>query len=101
MNNIFHNYLDQYASAFLDDIIIYLEMLKEHTQHVHEVLKQLAEAGLYLRRKKYLFYRTEVRHNPVSGHSADRPRKSEGNYRLADTKKSQEGTGLSWADELL
>src|SRR5437762_2930449 len=60
MNNILRECLDCFASAFLDDIIIYSRTLEEHKRHVTEVLEQLAKAGLYLKRKKCEFHKTEI-----------------------------------------
>src|SRR5205809_6418191 len=60
MNNILRECLDYFASAFLDDIIIYSRTLEEHKQHVTEVLEWLRKAGLYLKRKKYQFHKMEV-----------------------------------------
>jgi hypothetical protein len=34
MNDVLFDYLDKFASAYLDDIFIYSETLKEHRRHV-------------------------------------------------------------------
>ena len=60
MNDILRECLDHFASAFLDDIIIYSRTLEEHKRHVTEVLERLRKAGLYLKRKKCQFHKTEV-----------------------------------------
>src|SRR5204862_7601863 len=60
MNNILRECLDCFASAFLDDIIIYSRTLEEHKQHVMEVLEQLRKVSLYLKRKKCQFHKMEV-----------------------------------------
>ena len=60
MNDILRECLDRFASAFLDDIIIYSHTLEEHKRHVTEVLERLRKAGLYLKRKKCQFHKTEV-----------------------------------------
>jgi len=41
MNNTLFNYLDDFCTAYLDNIIIYSKDLLEHKGHVHKVLKQL------------------------------------------------------------
>src|SRR5436309_5150736 len=61
MNNILREYLDRFTSAFLDDIIIYSRTLEEHKQHVMKVLEWLKKVGLYLKRKKCQFHKTEVK----------------------------------------
>src|SRR5437762_10983806 len=60
MNNILQGCLDCFTSAFLDNIIIYSRTLEKHKRHVTEVLEWLAKAGLYLKRKKCEFHKTEV-----------------------------------------
>src|SRR5205814_9376380 len=61
MNDILMECLDRFASAFLDDIIIYSHTLEEYKRHVTEVLEQLRKVGLYLKRKKCQFHKTEVK----------------------------------------
>jgi hypothetical protein len=39
-------YLDDFAVAFVDDILIYSETIEEYIQHVKKVLQRLREAGL-------------------------------------------------------
>ena len=39
-------YLDDFATAFIDDILIYSETMEEHIEHVKKVLQRLREAGL-------------------------------------------------------
>jgi hypothetical protein len=41
MNNTLFDYLDDFCTAYLDDIIIYSKNLLEHKEHVYKVLKQL------------------------------------------------------------
>lgn len=46
INDILFDALDDYATAYLDDIIIYSDDPQEHTRHVREVLRRLTAAGL-------------------------------------------------------
>jgi hypothetical protein len=46
MNDVLIEYLDEFCLAYLDDILIYLENLEEHEEHVKKVLTRLREAGL-------------------------------------------------------
>ena len=41
MNNILFNYLDNFYTAYLDNILIYLEDPLEHKLHVKKVLQHL------------------------------------------------------------
>ena len=41
MNNVLFNYLDDFYTAYLDDILIYLDNPLEHEIHVKKVLDYL------------------------------------------------------------
>src|SRR3954453_6153268 len=46
MNDILFDYLDDFCTAYLDDILIYSEDPLEHDEHVRKVLGHLRAAGL-------------------------------------------------------
>ena len=46
INDIFFDCLDDFVTAYLDDILIYSENELEHTEYVRKVIKRLQEAGL-------------------------------------------------------
>ena len=49
INWVLREFLDEFVSAYLDDILIYTNgSLKEHRRHVRSVLAKLQEAGLYI-----------------------------------------------------
>lgn len=48
VNDILYDALDDYATAYLDDILIYSGTLEEHIKQVREVLKRLIDAGLQI-----------------------------------------------------
>jgi hypothetical protein len=52
INNVLRKHLDQFCIAYLDDIVVYLNLLEEHREHVRLVLAKLREAGLYLKLSK-------------------------------------------------
>ena len=60
INDVLHPFLDNFCTAYLDDILIYSDTLQEHKIHVKQVLEVLAKAGLHLKPEKYEFHRTEV-----------------------------------------
>ena len=60
MNDIFSNLLDVCVVIYLDNILIYLNNMSEHHQHVKEVLKCLYKAGLYAKAKKCKFHSESV-----------------------------------------
>jgi len=60
MNDIFSDLLNVCVMIYLDDILIYLNNISEHQQHVKEVLKRLCKAGLYAKAEKYEFHSESV-----------------------------------------
>jgi len=46
INDVLFDYLDDFCTAYLDDIIIYSEDPLEHKCHVRKVLERLRQAGL-------------------------------------------------------
>ena len=46
MNNILFDYLDDFYTAYLDDILIYLDNKLEHKQYVKKVLERLRNTSL-------------------------------------------------------
>ena len=52
MNNIFSDLSDICIVIYLDDILIYLNNMSKHYQHVKEILKRLYKAGLYAKAEK-------------------------------------------------
>ena len=62
INDTLREYLDIFYTAYLDDILIYNESLKEHQKHVKKVLQALRKTGLQAEIDKYEFYITETRY---------------------------------------
>ena len=60
MNDIFSDLLDVCVMIYLDDILIYLNNMFEHHQHIKEVLKHLYKAGLYAKAEKCKFHSKSV-----------------------------------------
>ena len=52
------DYLDNFITAFVDDLIIYSKNETEHEKHVKIVLERLCVAGLQVSIKKYKFHIT-------------------------------------------
>jgi transposase InsO family protein len=56
INWTLREYLDEFCSAYLDDVLIYTDgSLKQHQDHVRKVLSKLQDAGLYVDIKKCEF----------------------------------------------
>src|SRR5213083_2747646 len=56
INDVIHEYLDKFAVAYLDDILIYSNTLEEHIEHVRLVLKKLFAHGLFVKLEKCEFH---------------------------------------------
>ncbi len=60
INDALRQYLNQFVIVYLNDIMIYLSILKEHVNHVFKVLKCLNRRNLHLKLKKCEFHQKEV-----------------------------------------
>ena len=56
------NYLDDFYTAYLDDILIYSNNKLEHEHHVRKVLERLRNAGLQINLKKCEFHVTRTKY---------------------------------------
>jgi hypothetical protein len=62
INDAIREALDIFASACLDDVLIYSDSEEEHVGHVEWILQRLLEAGLYLKPEKHEFHKEAVRY---------------------------------------
>ena len=62
MNSILLDYLDDFCTAYLDDILIYSDNEAEHELHVMMVLQRLRDAGLQVDIKKTEFHVTRTKY---------------------------------------
>ena len=62
MNDVLFDYLDDFCTAYLDDILIYLNNELEHEFHVRKVLQRLRDAGLQVDLKKCEFSVTRTKY---------------------------------------
>ena len=56
INTVLAEYLDQFAIAYLDDILIYSKTEEEHEEHVKKILEALNKYNLYLKPEKCEFH---------------------------------------------
>ena len=61
INNTLMGYLDDFCSAYIDDILIFSATQEEHEIHVRRVLERLREAGLQADIKKCEFHVTQTK----------------------------------------
>src|SRR5437016_442976 len=62
MNDVLFDYLDNFCTAYLDDIMIYLANKLEHQEHVCKILLQLWEASLQVDICKSEFHVTQTKY---------------------------------------
>ena len=62
INDVLHEFLGCFATAYIDDILIFSKSLKEHRRHVRQVLEKLRAAGLQLDIEKCEFHQPEVKY---------------------------------------
>ena len=60
MNRVFQSYLDRFFIVFIDDILVYLGSLEEHSEHLRTVLQTLRERQLYAKLSKCRFWLDKV-----------------------------------------
>lgn len=60
MNEVLRPFLDDFAMAFLDDILIYSKTYEEHLKHIRAVLDKLRQENLYAKLSKCEFLKSEV-----------------------------------------
>src|SRR5258705_3655663 len=60
INEVLGNLLDICAVGYIDDILIYLDSIDQHQDHIQEVLRCLQEARLYANPKKCNFHTDTV-----------------------------------------
>jgi hypothetical protein len=56
INYILREYLDDFVMVYLNNIIIYLNSVEEHKEHIKWVLKKLYKENMPVTVKKYKFY---------------------------------------------
>ena len=61
MHRVFQLYLDQFVMVFVDDILIYSQLEREHEDHLRIVLQLLRDHQLYAKFSKCEFCLTRVR----------------------------------------
>jgi hypothetical protein len=62
INNTIRETLDDLASAYLDDVLIYIDSEEDHVRHDKWVIQCLLEAGLYMKPVKCEWYTETVRY---------------------------------------
>lgn len=61
INSALFEFLDDFCTAYLDDVLVYSETLEEHIVHVKAVLHRLGEKGFFVDAKKSEFHRQRIK----------------------------------------
>ncbi len=56
VNNVLQCYLNQFVIVYLNDILVYLKMKKEHMQYIKKVLQTLKKVDLHIKSEKSEFH---------------------------------------------
>jgi hypothetical protein len=62
MNDVFFDYLNDFVSAYIDDIWIYYNSKAEHIDHVKKILQRLQNAELQTNIDKCEFFVHEIKY---------------------------------------
>ncbi len=62
INNILHDFLNVFCITYMNDILIYSNSKKKHTQHVHQILKRLKVVELQIDIEKCEFSVIEIKY---------------------------------------
>lgn len=62
INDTLHGLLDDFVTAYIDDILIFSNTEEEHEEHVRIVLQRLRDHGLQVDIKKCAFHQQEVKY---------------------------------------
>ena len=62
INDALRPFLDDFASAYLDDVLVFSDDLDEHRQHVRKVITKLRDAGLQIDIDKCDFHVQETKY---------------------------------------
>jgi len=62
INDTLHDFLNVFCTAYMNDILIYSNSKKEHTQHVRQVLERLRAVGLQVDIEKCEFSVIEIKY---------------------------------------
>ena len=60
MNPVFRPYISKFIVIYLDDILIYSETEKKHSDYLNQILKALNQEKLFSNLKKCAFFTKEI-----------------------------------------
>jgi hypothetical protein len=60
MNDVFHEYLDNFLVYYINDIIIFSKNVEDHEHHICPILDKLQKVEIYAKLKKCEFHQSEM-----------------------------------------
>ncbi len=60
MNDVFHEYLDNFLVYYINDIIIFSKNVEDHEHHIRLILDKLRKVEIYAKLKKCEFHQSEM-----------------------------------------
>ena len=96
INDILHEHLDIFCSAYMDDIFIYNKSKKKHAKHVRLVFQKFQKTDLQLDIDKCEFYAQKIKYlNLITTPEGIKMDQKNGvSFWLAETWKSQKRSEL-------
>ncbi len=61
MNKILRQYIKKFVQIYLDDVIIYLNNLKDHKKHIKVMFEKIKKVNLKLKLSKYQQFQIELK----------------------------------------
>jgi hypothetical protein len=60
MNDVFHEYLDDFVVCYISDILIFSKNMEYHEHHIHLVFEKFWEVSFYVKLEKCEFHQSKV-----------------------------------------
>lgn len=60
MNQLFKEHLDKFVIVYLENIVVYNQMLEEYVKHIQTIFIILRENTLFVQREKCYFAQTNI-----------------------------------------
>ena len=74
MNEVLRGYLDEFATVYIDDILIYSRTFKGHLEYIRKVLERLRKAKIKIKVEKCKFCESEIKYlGHIVGRNGLRP----------------------------
>jgi len=62
INHVLYNALNDYCTAYLNDVLVFSKIRAKHTKYINEVIQRLGNTGLQININKFKFYSTKTKY---------------------------------------